>query len=92
MLLFLFEVYFAGRAPKMYINQLKGICNTVHFLTKLQVEGPLLYQKYATMLVLSKSFAQICSFLKRVSQNFTNFPENLLVATFSGRRLQSGKT
>ena len=75
----------------MHINQLKGICNAVHFLTKLQVEGPLLYQKYATMQVLSKSFAQICSFLKRVSQNFTNFPENLLVVTFSGRRLQSEK-
>ena len=73
----------------MYINQLKGICNAVHFLTKLQVA--VLYRKYATTQVLSKSFAQICSFLKRVSQNFTNFPENLLVATYSGRR-QSEKT
>ena len=28
-----FEVYFEGSTPKLYTNQLKDVCNEVHFLT-----------------------------------------------------------
>ena len=46
--------------------------------------------KNAPPQVFSIIFAQIYSFLHRISQNFTNFcfPENLLVATFSGCSLR----
>ena len=29
-----FEVYFEGGTPKIYTNQLRDVCNEVHFLTK----------------------------------------------------------
>ena len=47
LLFFFFEVYFEGDTPKMCTNQLKDVCNGVHFLTKLQAESLKLYQKYA---------------------------------------------
>ena len=50
---FFFEVYF--KAPKMYTNQLNNICNGFHYFC-LQF-----YQKYASLQVLFKIFAQICS-------------------------------
>ena len=53
LLLFFFEVY--SEAPKMYTNQLNNICNGVHFFC-LQF-----YQRYATLEILFKIFAQICS-------------------------------
>ena len=43
------------KAPKMYTNQLNKICNGFHFFC-LQF-----YQKYASLQVLSETFAQICS-------------------------------
>ena len=64
------------------------------FSTKLYFEGLQLYQKYAQIQVFSNIFAQVCSFLANVYQTFTNlrFPENLLVAAFSGRRSRSERT
>ena len=32
---FFFEVYFEGGTPKMYTNQLKDVCNGVHFFDKI---------------------------------------------------------
>ena len=32
---FFFEVYFEGGASKMYANQLKDVCNGVHFFDKI---------------------------------------------------------
>ena len=58
---FFFEVYFEGGTPKMYINQLKDVCNGVHFLTKLQAECLQFYPKYASLQVLFKVFDQICT-------------------------------
>ena len=79
---FFLEVYFERGVPEMNTNQLKDICNEVHFLTKLQAEGLPLYQKHASQLVFSKIFVQIFSYLKRVFRIFISFcfPENLLVA------------
>ena len=76
---FFSDVYFEGGASRIYTNQM-GI-----FLKILQVEGLQLYQKYASLQIFSKSFAQICSYLQGVSRNFINlcFPENLLVAAAS---------
>ena len=54
---FFFEVYFEGDTPKMYTNQLKDVCNGVHFLTKLQTEGRhftkkmLLYKYFSRFLI-----------------------------------------
>ena len=64
------------------------------FSTKLHFEGLQLYQKYAQIQVFSNIFAQVCCFLANVYQTFTNlrFPENLLVAAFSGRRSRSERT
>ena len=59
--LFFFEVYVEGDTPKMSINQLKDVCNGVHFLTKLQAEGLQFYQKYASLQVFFKVFDQICT-------------------------------
>ena len=56
-----FEVYFEEGTPKMYTNQLKDVCNEVHFLTKLQAEGLQSYQKYASLQVFFKIFDQICT-------------------------------
>ena len=43
----------------MYTNQLKDVCNGVHFLTELQAEGLQFYQKYASLQVFFKIFDQI---------------------------------
>ena len=67
-----FEVYFEGGTPKMYTNQLKYVCNEVHFLTKLQAEGLQSHQKYASLQVFFKIFDQICTDLI-FDRNFTNF-------------------
>ena len=32
-----FEVYFEGGTPKLYTNQLKDVCNEVHFFDKASV-------------------------------------------------------
>ena len=32
-----FEVYFEGGTPKLYTNQLKDVCNEVHFFDKTSV-------------------------------------------------------
>ena len=32
--LYFFEVYFEGGTPKLYTNQLKDVCNEVHFFDK----------------------------------------------------------
>ena len=68
----------------MYTNQLK-ICNGVHFLDKIAGWGSAAFPKNAPPQVFFIFFAQICSFLERVSQIFTIFcfPENLLVATLA---------
>ena len=52
------------------------------FSTKLQAEGLQLYQKYAALQIFPQGFAQIFSYLERISRHFTNFyfPENVLVA------------
>ena len=70
MLFFFFEVYF--EAPKMYTNQLNNICNGV----AMELQYLQLYQRYASLQVLFRIFAQICSVVicKEI------FPENLLVA------------
>ena len=52
---FFFEVYF--EAPKMYTNQLNNICNGV----AMELQYLQLYQRYASLQVLYKIFAQICS-------------------------------
>ena len=65
----------------MCSNKLKGICNGVHFFDKTAGWGPATLPKNAPLQVFSIIFAQICSVLQRVSQNFTHFcfPENLLI-------------
>ena len=50
-----FEVYF--KAPKMYTDQLNNICNGV----AMELQYLQLYQRYASLQVLFKIFAQICS-------------------------------
>ena len=74
----------------MYTNKLKDIFQGVHFFDKIAGWGSATLPKNALLQVFSIIFAQICSFLQRVFQNFTNFcfPENLLVSTFSGRSLR----
>ena len=32
-----FEIYFEGGTPKLYTNQLKDVCNEVHFFDKTSV-------------------------------------------------------
>ena len=56
-----FEVYFEGGTPKIYTNQLRDVCNEVHFLTKLQAEGLQSYEKNASLQVFFKIFDQICT-------------------------------
>ena len=65
----------------MQTNQLKIPAMELIFSTKLQAEGLQLYQKYSLLQVFSKGFAQIFSYLKKISRHFTNFyfPEKLLV-------------
>ena len=74
----------------MYTNKLNDIFKGVHFLDKTAGRRSATLPKNVPPQVFSIIFAQIYSFLHRVSQNFTNFcfPENLLVATFSGRSLR----
>ena len=57
---FFFEVYLERGIPNMHTNQLKDVCDGVHFLTKLQAEGLQFYQKYASLQVFFKIFDQIC--------------------------------
>ena len=52
---FLFEIY--SEAPKMYSNQLNNICNVV----AMELQYLQLYQRYASLQLLFKIFAQICS-------------------------------
>ena len=63
LLLFFFEVYFDGGAPKMYTNKLKDICNRVHFFDKIAGWGSATLPKKAPLQVFSIIFAQIYSFL-----------------------------
>ena len=88
LLLFFFEVYFEGGARKTYTNKLKDICNGVHFSDKIAGGGSVTLPKNAQFLLRFVVFYK--EFLK-ILTNFC-FPENLLVATFSGRRLRSEKT
>ena len=55
MLLFFFEVYF--EAPKMYTNQVNNISNGA----AMELQYFQLYQRYVSIQVLFKIFAQICS-------------------------------
>ena len=81
--LFFLEVYFARGTPKMYTNQLKYVCNEVHFLTKLQAEGLQFYQKYASLQVFFTIFDQICTVV--ICKEFSKFYELLFPRkTFSG--------
>ena len=59
--LFFFEVYFEGGTPEMYTNQLRDVCDGVHFFTKLQAEGLQFFQKYASLQGSFKIFDQICT-------------------------------
>ena len=52
---FFFEVHF--KAPKMYTNQLNNMCNGV----AMELQYLQFYQRYASVQVLFKIFAQICS-------------------------------
>ena len=52
---FFFELY--SEAPKMYTNQLNNICHGV----AIELQYLQLYQRYASLQVLFKIFAQICS-------------------------------
>ena len=84
--IFFFEVYF--EAPKMYTNQLNNICNEV----AIELQYLQLYQRYASLQVLFKIFAQICSVvickeIFEISQNFC-FPDNLLVAAANRFKVQ----
>ena len=63
LLLFFFEVYFGGGAPKIYTNQLKDICNGVHFFDKIEGWGSANLPKNTYLQVFSIICAQICSFL-----------------------------
>ena len=59
----------------MHTNQLKDVCNGVHFLTKLQAEGLQFYKKYASPQVFFKIFDQICSVV--IYKRFSKFYELL---------------
>ena len=57
----------------MQTNQLKIPAMELIFSTKLQAEGLQLYQKYALLQVFSKGFAQIFSYLKKISISQKSF-------------------
>ena len=72
----------------MYTNQLNNICNEV----AMELQYLQLYQRYASLQVLFKIFAQICSVvickeIFEISQNFC-FPDNLLVAAANRFKVQ----
>ena len=71
---FFFEVYF--ETPKMYTNQLNNICNG-DFLFLFEVLPKKCFSDSIFQDFCSDLFR---SYLQRDFQNFTNFPENLLVA------------
>ena len=50
---FFFEMYFEGRTPKTYTNQLNDDCNGVHFF--------FFFDKIASLQVFFKIFDQICT-------------------------------
>ena len=81
---YFFEVYFEGGTPKLYTNQLKDVCNEVHFFNETSV-----FLFFLTNFCFPENLSAVAANRCKVLKTFISIK---VIVYMQDRRLRSEKT